>query len=385
MTTRTTTMQRPQKYYLKNICNALYYLGVADCWYEIRDVKYPIMRKVYSLIANVFGIIFIANGLAAHFTPDLTFKEKNDLLIYSYGFPAITLKVIIVYVRKEEIKMFLKKLVEDEEFDESAVKAAKLVIKTMIITVYSVSAVQMSVGFKDYFVEDIPIRIEVLFFPRETDTGHLVNTIRVLGVIHFWYMICVMTAVECLCLCALVFIRFKFIRIRVFFEEMEKIPFSSELYEKRFVKGVELYKKTLWCAHNVQKAIGGVYSVQIVESLSLLVIFLLRIIYAGSDMMLFLVSLSSYLFMVLLTGLYMMYSANVSYEALQVPTAVFHCGWENVKIKAGLRKLIVVTLQQSQKQIHMTAFGVINLSYETFITVRFGLLSKTLKVSTMFL
>ncbi|CAF4956045.1 unnamed protein product [Pieris macdunnoughi] len=360
-----------EKDYLKLICNFIYRLGLADCWYEKREIRYPILNKAFSLIVNIFWVIFTVNVLAANYRTDLTLKESNDVLLFSYGLPAISLKVIILYAKKEEIKVFFKKLLEGEVTQHSNKKAIRAAIVVYVVVCCGLfsATVYMLYGIKDYFVEDIPVRVEVLYYPKTSDTGLLVNFIRFLAIVHFWYIICIMNSTDYLCLCTLVFIKYKFIRVRMFFEGLGKKSKSSKEFEKEFLNGVILLKHALWCARNVQNTIGSIYSVQIVESITLLVVLLLKAVYAGSDMALLLVCVGSYISIVILTGVYMTYSANITYEALLVPTAIFHCGWEKVKIRPGLRKLIVVTLQQSQKPLYMTAFGVINLSYENFLVV----------------
>ncbi|XP_047505946.1 uncharacterized protein LOC125050263 [Pieris napi] len=341
-----------EKDYIKLICNFIYRLGLADCWYEKREIRYPILNKAFSLIVNIFWVIFTVNVLAANYRTDLTLKESNDVLLFSYGLPAISLKVIILYAKKEEIKVFFKKLLEGEVTQHSNKRAIRAAIVVYVVVCC-----------------DIPVRVEVLYYPKTSDTGLLVNFIRFLAIVHFWYIICIMNSTDYLCLCTLVFIKYKFIRVRMFFESLGKKSKSSKEFEKEFLDGVMLLKHALWCARNVQNTIGSIYSVQIVESITLLVVLLLKAVYAGSDMALLLVCVGSYISIVILTGVYMTYSANITYEALQVPTAIFHCGWEKVRIRPGLRKLIVVTLQQSQKPLYMTAFGVINLSYENFLVV----------------
>ncbi|XP_045484276.1 odorant receptor Or2-like [Pieris rapae] len=371
-----------EKDYLKLICNFIHRLGLADCWYE-KEIRYSIFNKAFSLILNIFSVIFTVNILAANYRTDLTLKESNDVLIFSYGLPAICLKVIILYAKKDDIKVFFKKLLEGEVTQKPNTKAirAAIVVYVVVCCGFLSATVQMLYGIKDYVVEGIPVRVEVLYYPKASDAGLLVNFIRFLALVHFWYIICIMNSTDYLCLCTLVFIKYKFIRVRMFFESLGKKSKSGKEFEKEFLDGVKLLKHAFWCARNVQNTIGSIYSVQIVESITLLVVLLLKSVvsfvvfqksltsYAGSDMALLLVCLGSYISIVILTGVYMTYSANITYEALQVSTAIFHCGWEKVKIRPGLRKLVVVTLQQSQKPLYMTAFGVINLSYENFLVV----------------
>ncbi|CAH4023118.1 unnamed protein product [Pieris brassicae] len=243
-----------EKDYLKLICNVIHRLGLADCWYEKQEIRYPILNKALFLIVNIFWVIFTVNVLAANCRTDLTLKESNDVLLFSYGLPAIILKVIILYAKKEEIKVFFKKLLEGEVTQKSnkkAIRAAKVIYVVVCCGFFS-ATVLMLYGIKDYFVEDIPIRVEVLYYPKASDTGLLVNFIRFLSVVHFWYIICIMQSTDYLCLCTLVFIKYKFIRVRMFFESLGKKSNSSQEFEKEILDGVILLKHALWPCKSLQ-------------------------------------------------------------------------------------------------------------------------------------
>ncbi|KAF9796875.1 hypothetical protein SFRURICE_015857 [Spodoptera frugiperda] len=73
--------------------------------------------------------------------------------------------------------------------------------------------------------------------------------------------------------------------------------------------------------------------------------------------------------LIILTGSYMMAAGDITHEASEVGTAIFHSGWEDCEGRADLRTLAVVALQMSQVPVYMTAFGVITLSYTNFISV----------------
>ncbi|CAG4934643.1 unnamed protein product [Colias eurytheme] len=310
---------------------------------------------------------------------DLTPKEKNDLMQFTFGHPTISAKIVILYIKREEIKVFFKRMLDDtrnsvEDIEKHAVKRA-LFYCLVLISVLSLALFFIVVdAVRAYIVQGIPIRTEVIFYPTASDTGIFVNILRVFVEIHFWLFIIIMTSVDCLSLCSLVFLGFKFRGVRIYFEKLgekfNKPTFVSEEFERDFIVGVQLHEDALWCARNVQKSMGYIYSVQIVESITLLVISLLRLVGAGhANPTLFFVGMTATICLVILTGSYMMDAADVTHEALQIPTAIFHCGWENVKVGPGLRTTIVLALQRSQDPVYLTAFGVIKLSYASFISI----------------
>ncbi|XP_038222179.1 uncharacterized protein LOC119839811 [Zerene cesonia] len=370
-----------QKYYIKLICDILYYCGLGNCWYEEKQGTklHKYLYKAWSIFANVFGVLIIFNEVLANVRSDLTPKEKNDLMQFTFGHPTISAKVMILYIKKEEIKAFFKRMLDDtrnsvEDIEKYAVKRA-LFYCLVLISVLSLALFLTVVdAVKAYFVQGIPIRTEVIFYPTSSDTGVFVNILRVFVEIHFWLFIIIMTSIDCLSLCSLVFLGFKFRGVRIYFEKLaekfNKPSIISEEFESDFITGVQLHEDALWCARNVQQSMGYIYSVQIVESITLLVISLLRLVGAGhANPTLFVVGMTATICLVILTGSYMMDAADVTHEALQISTAIFHCGWENVKVGPGLRTTIVLAIQRSQDPVYLTAFGVIKLSYASFISI----------------
>ncbi|XP_050669602.1 uncharacterized protein LOC126968626 [Leptidea sinapis] len=373
--------KHPQKHCIKFICNIIYNCGLGNYWYA--EKKRTTLRnniyKAWCLATNIFGVTFIFNEIIANTRNDLTLKERNDLMQFTFGHPTIAAKVIILYLKREDIRVLLKKLLEYrsdcclEMIYKQSMKRAVLYCTALIsVLMFTIFMIVVD-AVKAYLVEGIPIRIEVPFYPSAADTGFFVNVLRVLIEIHFCFIIVIMTSIDCLSLCCLVFLGFKFRQVRMFFEGLRKInqtTVQEEEFMKRLIFGIQLHEDALWCARNVQKALGNIYSVQIIESIALLVVCLVRLVAAGhGNMTLFLASLAATICLTILTGSYMMDSADVTHEALSISTAIFHCGWENVRLSAGSRSVLVIAIQCSQVPVKMTAFGVINLSYASFISV----------------
>ncbi|XP_013140335.1 PREDICTED: uncharacterized protein LOC106104750 [Papilio polytes] len=161
----------------------------------------------------------------------------------------------------------------------------------------------------------IPIRTEVTYFPNQEYSGFSVNLLRFLIQFHWWFLLAII------------------------------------------------------CARKIQMSFGKLYTVQVVESISMLAICLLKLTTSVQDIASLVKNFMFISCVLLLNGTYMMSGGDVTYEASLISDSVFHCGWEYGKSRRGLRSLVVVTLQQSQVPIRMTAFGVLSLSYNSFITV----------------
>lgn len=107
----------PQKYYFKKISRMMYYLGMGDCWYESEKTS-GIQAKLYIIwqgVSNAFLLIVLLDQILAHFRSDLSEKDKNDLIQFTFAHPLVTCKIMVLYWKKERIKMVMKRLLEETD------------------------------------------------------------------------------------------------------------------------------------------------------------------------------------------------------------------------------------------------------------------------------
>ncbi|XP_049871535.1 uncharacterized protein LOC126370615 [Pectinophora gossypiella] len=196
---------------------------------------------------------------------------------------------------------------------------------------------------------------------------------------HWYYCIAMMTAIDCLSVCSMVFISSKFKLLSTYFEGLKKKyqanvekKSQQELereYREEFVTGIKLHQNTLWYAQNVQYALGNLYSIQVVQSMFLLVLCLIKLVVIERNLMFWVANMTFMSCLVALLGGYMMAGGDITYEASLVPNAIFNCGWELMQGNKELRTMAVVALIRSQRSVVMVSFGVLELSYGNFISV----------------
>ncbi|KAJ8714394.1 hypothetical protein PYW07_002619 [Mythimna separata] len=327
------------KHYFKSLCKLMFYFGMGDLWYEKTEVSYYTKKiyEVWMIVANGFVIIILFDELLSFARTDLTEREKNDLVQFAFAHPLIYGKVVTLYIWKSRIKVVMERL-----------------------------------------LEGIPVRTEVVYFPNSSQTGFFINVLRFCKEFHWYYIVAMMATMDCLVLCSLITVGHKFRVLRLYFDELrirtlenkeqKSTKELAEKFKKDFVVGIKLHSDALWCARNVQHSMGPLYSIQVMESVALLVMCLVKLVVAERNIT-YLLATSAYIFcLIVLTGSYMMVAGDITNEASLVGTAMFHSGWEECNPGPDVRVLVVVALQMSQVPVYMTAFGVITLSHTNFIS-----------------
>ncbi|XP_068622637.1 uncharacterized protein [Battus philenor] len=377
-----------QKYYLKKICYALHWFGLGDFWYEkfSRRNRLKSFYLLWMFLANAYIFLMIANEMLAHIRNDLNEKERGDLILFSFAHPAIAGKIFVLYIKREKVKEVLQILLEenkeevfDQKLDRNSVRRAKIYCTCLFVNIYIILTSATVEGIKNHIEEGVPIRTEVTFVPTRDDSGLLVNVFRFFIQLHWWFMVSIMCAIDFLSISSLVFLSYKFKRVRLHFEKFRCILIKEykfktgevldEMFRKNFVLGVKLHQHALRCSRKIQKSLGGLYSVQVCESISMLVTCLLKLTMNERNILATIKNLTFITCVILLNGAYMIAGGDVTYEASLISDSVFHSGWEYAKPNGSLRNLVVITLQRSQAPIRMTAFGVLSLSYDSFISV----------------
>nr|WCC57372.1 odorant receptor 37 [Papilio dardanus] len=377
----------PQKYYLKLICRLLYFFGLGDFWYEKVESNYKqkLLYIIWVIISNIYIFLIILNEFLSYIRNDLTDNEKGDLVLFSFAHPSIAAKILVFYMKRREIMDMLQMLLENRQYynrptlDQYSVTRARFYCICLFINIFIILVSATIEGVINYLYEGIPIRTEVTFLPYRENTGTSTDMFRFIIQFHWWFLMAIMYSIDSLSISSLVFLSYKFKNVRFHFNssrikmiEISKIKqqcLIDKLFEQNFIIGIKLHQDALRCARKIQMSLGKLYTVQVVESISMLVICLLKLTIAVRDIASLVKNFMFISCVLLLNGTYMMSGGDVTHEASLISDSVFHCGWEYGTARRGLRSLVVITLQQSQVPIRMTAFGVLSLSYNSFITV----------------
>lgn len=150
----------PQKHYIKMICNAMYYLGFGNCWYEARDTRKTRLYLAWAVLSNFYTFSIFLDEFLANFRSDLSAKEQNDLLQFTLAHSTIFGKIVCNYIYKKDIVIVLERLLEggrstfvSAELDKACVKRFVLLC-IMVVGVSYITLFAATVdGIRVYFTE----------------------------------------------------------------------------------------------------------------------------------------------------------------------------------------------------------------------------------------
>ena len=121
----------------------MFYLGMGDLWYEKSEVSYY-RKKVYSAwmtIANGYIIVVLFDELMSYARTDLTDREKNDLVQFTFAHPLIYCKVLTLYIWKARIKVVLERLLEGSRTIFHSIELERMSVKQFAKHCFTLTAV----------------------------------------------------------------------------------------------------------------------------------------------------------------------------------------------------------------------------------------------------
>ncbi|XP_073960002.1 uncharacterized protein isoform X1 [Choristoneura fumiferana] len=379
----------PQKYYLRLISRLMYYFGLGNYWYEGSSTRHPRLYIAWCIFIQTYMLIVVLDIFLAILRPDLHDEEKSEAIQIGFCQLLVLLKFIIVILQRNRIRKGFKKLLEEDrdifsslEVEKRSVKTAKIFFLPFLFVIYSYLGTTVVSWTFASILNGTPIQTQVIYFPTPAHTGFPYNLLRLFIIGHWWLHATMMTTSDCLCSLPIFFVAAKFKQVQMYFENlgvMDLEHWSGEDFKKAVIDGIKLHRNALWCASNIQSAMGTLYGIQILQtvilggiSLCQLAIQCISLCFFQSQERTMMILLSEAVFIVcvsVLTAAYMINSGVISHEAATVATSIFHCGWQRVPMDNNLRTLLVVAIYQAQLPVYMTAFGMLTLSHESFVRV----------------
>ncbi|CAB3244583.1 unnamed protein product [Arctia plantaginis] len=149
---------------------------------------------------------------------------------------------------------------------------------------------------------------------------------------------------------------------------------AMEKLKSKCLEGIQMHQKLLYLADEIYRVFGIIMSLQVCESSAVAVLLLLRL--ALSPHLDLTNAFMTYTFvgsLFLLLALNLWNAGEVTYQASLLSNAVFDCGWHLCPMEKpfhrDIRRLVLISCAQAQKPLILKAFGIQDLSYETFVSV----------------
>ncbi|KAG6454910.1 uncharacterized protein LOC115446606 [Manduca sexta] len=367
----------------------LYVFGFRGFW--MGDVKFP--KTVMKIIDILYPVLIITQGtfgtlqLGAYFTQKhLNSVQKIDALVMGFGQPMMLLYCLNCrYYKKACREVFyhlfvvLKTVYNDKETEENMVKRLKLyfgaylIFSLLIVLLYGSYASVETVRKGATFVT------VVTAWPDVTDTSKLASYARV-GIFMYWSVYSFTTSVVII-IVLIIFLglTYQYINLQRYFENLNSIfendRLSHEEMEKNFEKalqnGIKAHSETLWCVKQCRMICSAINAGVILLTTGTLVILMPAILGSKDDLLEAMMYLMVFNIVLMIMAFFMCNAGDTTVEAQKLPNAIYSCGWYNCygKRSARIRSLVVVAMIQAQEPVVFTGFGVIELSYENFVTI----------------
>ncbi|XP_075979648.1 uncharacterized protein LOC142978917 [Anticarsia gemmatalis] len=374
---------------LRNVCKYVYYAGAGNCWYEN---IYPESKsyQLYSVITfSIYTTMIFLENVAALFGnfPEV---EKNSAVMFSAIHNIVLTKMFLLLYHKKSIRKLNYEMatvgedLEEEHVMNKQYTKAKVGISLYIISVY-LSLIAYGVeSARRAIVEGAPFYTVVTYLPFYDDNSVVALIFRIFFYITWLYMMLPMMSADCMPITHLITMTYKFITLCHHYESIRK-EFEQDLLtmnkteateklKARCLEGIRMHQKLLYLADEIHRVFGIIMSLQVCESSAVAVLLLLRL--ALSPHLDLTNAFMTYTFvgsLFLLLALNLWNAGEVTYQASLLSSAIFYCGWHlcdpEKERHRDIRRLVLIASAQAQKPLILKAFGIQDLSYETFVSV----------------
>ncbi|XP_041970677.1 uncharacterized protein LOC121727067 [Aricia agestis] len=223
----------------------------------------------------------------------------------------------------------------------------------------------------------------VTAWPDVTDTSLRAEILRIFFYLVWWIFVLRTAAVYALVTCISIIVGQQFKNLQSYFYSLNEIfqdddeikvweqERREQIYEEAVRTGFKLHDQTLRCTNEYQVTCNVIFSGQILVNVSVLCLLMLQMVSTERTLMNTLAILSTALAVLIGSGLIMWNAGDISVEAAVLPTAMFHCGWHNCRGKSGprIKRMLVVAMRQSQRPVIISSFGVLEISYQSYLSI----------------
>ncbi|KAG6454916.1 uncharacterized protein LOC115446599 [Manduca sexta] len=370
--------------------NKLFYIfAFRGFWVE--EVKLPkTFVKIYDAMypaLNVSLVIFCALQIGAHFTQKhLNIQQKININIMGIAQPLTKLCCLNCMYYKEECKQVLyhlfvavKEIYNDEETEKMLVKKLKF-----SLWVYMFSSVSTTLLYGMYALIEM-VRSGSTFvgtvtaWPDTTDTSALAACARVY--LYFFWIVYTSTGSMVILMVLTFFmgLTYQYKNLQKYFENLNSIFEDKQVtheelemnFEKALQKGIKAHSDTLWCVNQCQTICKRINMAIVLINTGILIVLMQGFLDSKDDILKVGTCLIVLGMCLMILAFFMWNAGDVTVEAQKLSDAIYSSGWYNCygKRSARIRSLVVIAMIQAQEPVVFTAFGVIELSYETYVAI----------------
>ncbi|VVC95243.1 unnamed protein product [Leptidea sinapis] len=338
---------------LRSFCKFVFYSGAGNFYYD-ETYNESIAYRLYTIASySVYVTMILLENIAAIFGnfPEV---EKNSAVMFAAIHNIVLAKMFLLQYHKRSIKKLNFEIVAImENINNERVMKAQYTRVKYGISFYAVS-VYLALGaygiesLRKVISEGAPFYTVVTYLPQYDDTSTTADIVRSFFYFTWLYMMLPMMSTDCMPIIHLILLAHKFKTLCLYFEGLrtnldKQIILvgrnnAEDMLRRSFIEGIIMHQKLIFLAQEIHRLFGIIMSLQVCESSAVAVLLLLRL------------------------------------AASLLSNAMFYCGWHlhdaRKDTNNDIRKLVLIGCAQAQKPLILKAFGVQDLSYATFVSLR---------------
>ncbi|XP_046963347.1 uncharacterized protein LOC124532481 [Vanessa cardui] len=358
--------------------------GLPNLWVD--DVYNNNIYKYFHRFITVCLFMFVSLNIVTLFIhTSLSDKQSNDRLLFGFSHPILMTYYIGIEYHKVEMKNLLTKLCitlksiyNDPDVEKRMIKRASYY---SFVYTLSIIASLSSYGFDalmQIIYSDGSFITVVTAWPDIEDKSTSAALGRIVIYVIWWIFMIRVSAVMTLTIMTTVALSHQYKNLQSYFYSLNDI-FQNENdqnekeaeYVVALNVGVKLHSDTLWCTRQCQITCSSVISGQIAINVTVICLLMLQMMNSERTLVNALTILSTSIAVLASTGFLMWNAGDVTIDASLIPTAMYSSGWHHCRspTSAGVRKLLVVAMTQGQKHVVLRSFGVVEISYQSFLSI----------------
>ncbi|CAK1598430.1 unnamed protein product [Parnassius mnemosyne] len=375
--------------FFKKFCKYIYLCGNSYLWIE--EIEFSsLFLKVYRKLTDLITVciyIFISMQLAGLFTqPNLTEKQYYDRFVLSFCHPVTIVFYLYTDYYKNTTKeiifklaVVLKNVYNDKDIERQMLRKSKL-YSVAILCNFSTTLISYGFdGLVQVACREGTFTTVITAWPDVEDRSVYANIGRVATYIVWWLYVIRLSATYLLMTFLTICLSYQYKNLQSYFYNLEKIFDENELsqfekekkYERSVKIGIKLHSETNWCVDKTQTVLAFVFNGQIMINVVLICTVMLQMANSERTISNALATVTTGTTCLVCTGFFMWFAGDITVEAGSLSTAIYSSGWENCEgdCSARMRRLLVFAITQSQKPVVLRSFGIVDLSYQSFVTI----------------
>ncbi|XP_059052948.1 odorant receptor 67c-like [Achroia grisella] len=375
--------------YFSKLCHIIFFWGLPNFWIE--DLKLSrtliISYTYFTRFVTALLYIFLILEYGAFFTqPSLSEKQSTDRLLFTFSHPLLFSYTFFMNRNMHKIKDLLYSLTVTlkteynyHNIEISMIRKGKLYcvgcigICSMAMVMYGID------GATQYLNTGASFTTVITAWPDVNDTRQNAHMFRVVTYVIWWVFMFRVFSAYLLIIPINVCLSHQYIQLRTYFHSLAAIFEDNKLspdkmdekYEEGFVIGIGQHAMTIRCARHNQDVCSAIFVGQIMVNVQVLVLLMSQLVASERSLGTLFVAATTSVSLLFSTGFFMWNAGDVTVEASKLATAMYSSGWENCTRRCAVRvrKLLVLAMMQAQKPVIIRGMGVIEISYQSYLSI----------------